>query len=63
MYNKYRNYMLIIIEEGKSHLLSPLARLSSYLMAIFDFNYKNISYLNTFSDIGKDKYLSDDFKV
>jgi hypothetical protein len=55
--------MLIIIEEGKSHLLSPLARLSSYLMAIFDFNYKNISYLNTFSDIGKDKYLSDDFKV
>lgn len=49
----------------KSHLLSPLAfRLSSYLMAIFDFNYKDISYLNTFSDIGKDKYLplSDNFK-
>jgi hypothetical protein len=49
----------------KSHLLSPLTfRLSSYLMAIFDFNYKNISYLNAFSDIGKDKYLplSDNFK-
>jgi len=49
----------------KSHLLSPLAfRLSNYLMALFDFNYKYVSYLNTFSDIGKDKYLplSDNFK-
>jgi hypothetical protein len=33
-------------------------------MALYDFNYKYISYLNTFSDIGKDKYLplSDNFK-
>lgn len=49
----------------KSHSLSPLDfRLSSYLMALFSFNYKQISYLNAFSDIGKEKYLSwsDDFK-
>jgi len=42
----------------KSSLLSPLEfRLSNYLMAMFNFNYSKISYLNTFSDIGKDKYL------
>jgi hypothetical protein len=43
----------------KSHLLSPLDfRLSNYIMALFNFNYKNISYLNKFNDISKDKYLS-----
>ena len=44
----------------KSHLLSPLDfRLSNYLMAMFNFNFKNIYYyLSTFNDIGKDKYLS-----
>ena len=43
----------------KSHLLSPLdLRLSSYIMALFNFNYKKISYLNKFNDISKDKYLS-----
>jgi len=49
----------------KSHNISPLDfRLSSYLIALFSFNYKQISSLNAFSDIGKDKYLSwsDDFK-
>jgi hypothetical protein len=49
----------------KSHNISPLDfRLSSYLMALFSFNYKQISSLNAFSDIGKEKYLSwsDDFK-
>jgi len=43
----------------KAHLLSPLDfRLSAYLMAMFDFDYELISYLNTFNDIGKDRYLS-----
>lgn len=43
----------------KAHLLSPLDfRLSAYLMAMFNFDYKLISYLNTFNDISKDRYLS-----
>ena len=43
----------------KSHGLSPLDfRLSSYLMAMFNFNYKLISYLNTFNVMSKDRYLS-----
>lgn len=49
----------------KSHLLSPLEfRLSNYIMALFNFNYRHITYLNKFSDISKDKYLSwtDNFK-
>ncbi len=43
----------------KSHMLSPLdLRLSSYIMAMFNFNYKLISNLNTFNYISKDRYLS-----
>jgi hypothetical protein len=43
----------------KSHMLSPLdLRLSSYLMAMFNFNYKVINNLNTFNYISKERYLS-----
>jgi len=43
----------------KQHMLSPLDfRLSCYMMAMFNFDYKLISSLNTFNYIGKDRYLS-----
>lgn len=43
----------------KSHLISPLElRLSSYLMAMFDFNYELITNLNSFHVIKKNQYLS-----
>jgi len=43
----------------KSHLLSHLdLRLSNYIMALYNFNYKKSSFLNNFSDMSKDKYLS-----
>jgi len=43
----------------KSHVLSPLdLRLSSYLMAMFNFDYKLINNLNTFNYLSKDRYLS-----
>jgi len=43
----------------KAHALSPLDfRLSSYLMAMFKFDYKFISYLNSFNVMSKDRYLS-----
>ena len=42
----------------KSHMLSSLDfRLSCYLMAMFGFNYKYISSLNTFNYISKERYL------
>jgi hypothetical protein len=42
----------------KSHVLSPLDfRLSCYLMAMFNFDFKLISYLNTFNDLPKNRYL------
>lgn len=42
----------------KSHILSPLdLRLSSYLMAMFNFNYDLLSSLNTFNFLSKDRYL------
>ena len=42
----------------KAHVLSPLDfRLSCYLMAMFNFDYKYVSYLNTFNDLDKDRYL------
>jgi hypothetical protein len=42
----------------KSHIVSPLDfRLSCYLMAMFKFDYKYISYLNTFSVMAKERYL------
>ena len=43
----------------KSHILSPLdLRLSYYIMAMFNFNYKLVSYLNTFNEVPKNRYLS-----
>jgi hypothetical protein len=43
----------------KAHILSPLdLRLSSYMMAMFIGNYKELSSLNTFNDLSKDRYLS-----
>jgi hypothetical protein len=43
----------------KAHVLSPLDfRLSCYLMAMFNFDFKLINYLNTFYDLNKDRYLS-----
>jgi hypothetical protein len=33
-------------------------RLSSYIMALFKNKYKWISYLNTFNQLSKDRYLS-----
>jgi len=43
----------------KAHVLSPLdLRLSAYMMAMSNSNYKLISSLNTFYDLSKDRYLS-----
>ena len=43
----------------KAHMLSPLdLRLTSYLMAMFNFNYNLVNNLNTFNYIDKDRYLS-----
>ena len=43
----------------KAHALSPLdLRLSCYLMAMFNFDYKLISKLNSFNILTKDRYLS-----
>ena len=42
----------------KSHLLSPLDfRLSCYMMAMLKFDYKYITYLNSFNIATKDRYL------
>jgi len=42
----------------KSHILSPLDfRLSSYLIAMFNFKYEDIYKLNTFSILHKNRYL------
>ena len=43
----------------KAHILSPLdLRLSSYTLALFKNKYKLITYLNTFNELEKDRYLS-----
>lgn len=43
----------------KAHGLSPLdLRLSSYLMAMLDLDYKKISRLNFFDEMDKTRYLS-----
>ena len=43
----------------KAHALSPLDfRLSSYLMAMFNFDYNLISSLNSFNIMTKDRYLT-----
>jgi hypothetical protein len=42
----------------KAHIISPLDfRLSCYLIAMFNFNYKLVNCLNTFNDLNKDRYL------
>jgi hypothetical protein len=42
----------------KSHMISPLDfRLYSYLMAMFKFNFKLVTQLNTFNSICKSRYL------
>ena len=43
----------------KAHILSPLdLRLSSYLLAMTNFNYKLLNYLNDFNNLEKERYLS-----
>jgi hypothetical protein len=43
----------------KAHILSPLdLRISSYLMAMFNFDYLLLSQLNAFNNLDKGKYLS-----
>jgi|SRR5277367_27411 len=43
----------------KAHILSPIDfRLSCYMMAMFNFDYKLINGLNTFNYLSKDRYLS-----
>jgi len=42
----------------KSHLINPLdVRLTSYLMAMCNFDYELITYLNSFNKLGKNRYL------
>jgi hypothetical protein len=42
----------------KSHVISPIDfRLSCYLMAMFKFDYKHITYLNAFNVMDKERYL------
>ena len=42
----------------KAYIISPLDfRLSCYLMAMFKFDYKYVSYLNAFNVVSKDRYL------
>jgi hypothetical protein len=42
----------------KSHIVSPLDfRLSSYLMAMCDFNFKLFNSFNMFNTLPKNKYL------
>jgi hypothetical protein len=60
MFTSINGYRVNIGRGGsqKAHMLSPLDfRLSCYMMAMFNFNYKHISHLNTFNSINKDKYL------
>ena len=53
------NVLIGIGRSQKSHGLSPLdIRLSSYIMAMFNFDYKYISNLNIFNSMNKDRYLS-----
>nr|YP_010690211.1 hypothetical protein PQ570_mgp25 [Neopestalotiopsis cubana]WBU13050.1 hypothetical protein [Neopestalotiopsis cubana] len=42
----------------KSHIMSPLElRLSSYLMAIFNFDYNKLAFSNVFNTLPKSRYL------
>jgi hypothetical protein len=61
LFNNINDYQVNIGRGGsqKAHILSPLDfRLSSYLLAIFNFDYKKLSYINAFDDLEKDRYLS-----
>jgi hypothetical protein len=53
-------YILVDGANGqKANILSPLDfRLSCYIIAMFDLNYKTISNLNGFNSLPKDIYLS-----
>jgi len=43
----------------KAHIISPLdLRLSTYLLAMFSFDFNFINSLNTFNTLSKDRYLS-----
>jgi len=60
IFKKINNYDINIGIGGskKSHMISPLDLiLSSYIMAMFKFNFKLISQLNTFNCICKSRYL------
>ena len=60
LFNNVNGYNINISRGGsqKSHMLSPLdLRLSSYILAMFNFDFKYISYLNTFNDMPKHRYL------
>jgi hypothetical protein len=60
MFKSIKNTQVSLGRGGsqKAHALSPLDfRLSSYVMAMFNFDYKLINYLNTFDSMSKDKYL------
>jgi hypothetical protein len=61
LFAKINGYEMNVGRGGsqKAHILSPLDfRLSSYLMAMFNFNYGLISNLNAFNSLEKDRYLS-----
>jgi hypothetical protein len=61
LFNNINGYEVNIGRGGsqKAHILSPLdLRLGSYLLAMFNFDYNLVSYLNAFNDLGKDRYLT-----
>ena len=58
--NQINNYSVNIGRGGgqKSHIVSPMEfRLSSYLMAMFNFNFKKMCDLNAFNKLDKRRYL------
>jgi len=61
IFNKINNYEVNIGRGAgqKSSILCPMEfRLSSYLMAIFKFQYREISRLNSFNSLHKSRYLT-----
>jgi hypothetical protein len=61
LFSEINGYEMNIGRGGsqKAHILSPLDfRLSSYIMAMFNFNYDLISNLNAFNSLEKHRYLS-----
>jgi len=61
LFNNINGYEVNVGRGGsqKAHILSPLDfRLSSYIMAIFNFDCNKIACLNAFNDLAKYKYLS-----